>query len=64
MRKDEIEALLAQLDLIETQVFRMVKAEPQLIRRPEVLDLLSNLESTMASLQAVSERYSPQAWRD
>ncbi len=56
MDPDQLEVTLAQLDQAETCVFRLLEAEPDLIRQPEILDVLMHLKSAIAALQGVGQR--------
>jgi hypothetical protein len=56
MDPDQLEVALAQLDQAETCVFRLVEAEPDLIRQPEILAVLMHLKSAITALQGAGER--------
>ena len=63
MDPNQLELALAQLDQAETYVFRIVEAEPDLIRQPEILDVLMHLKSAITALQTLSQRSSDQGGR-
>jgi hypothetical protein len=54
----------AQLDQAETCVFPLVESEPDLIRQPEMLNVLTHLKGAINSLQAVGQRARLQADRE
>ncbi len=56
MDRDELERALTQLDQAETCVFRLVELEPDLIRQPEILDVLTHLKSAIDSLRAAGRK--------
>lgn len=56
MHADEFELALAKLDQAESCVFRLVEAEPDLIRQPEILDILMHLKNAISSLQTLGQR--------
>ena len=61
MNRDELERALTQLDQAETCVFRLVEMEPDLIRQPEILDVMTHLKSAIASLRAAGSKASTSA---
>jgi hypothetical protein len=56
MDRDELDRALTQLDQAETCVFRLVELEPDLIRQPEILDVLTHLKSAIESLRAAGHK--------
>jgi hypothetical protein len=51
MDRDRLETAIMQLDQAETCVFRLVESEPDLIRHPEILEVLTHLKHAHNSLQ-------------
>ena len=56
MDRDELERALAQLDQAESCVFRLVELEPDLIRQPEIVAVLTHLKSAIDSLKAAGNK--------
>ena len=56
MDSDELERALMQLDQAESCVFRLVELEPDLIRQPEILDVLTHLKGAIESLRAAGRK--------
>jgi hypothetical protein len=56
MDRDELERALTQLDQAETYVFRLVELEPDLIRQPEIVAVLTHLKSAIDSLKAAAQK--------
>lgn len=56
MDRDELERALTQLDQAETCVFRLVELEPDLIRQPEIVAVLTHLKSAIESLRVAGQK--------
>jgi hypothetical protein len=56
MKTDELERALTQLDQAEACVFQLVESEPDLIRQPEIVAVLTHLKSAIDSLRTAGHR--------
>lgn len=52
----QLEQVLAQMELAENSLFRLLEAEPAMIHQPELQDVLSHLKGAVASLEAAKKR--------
>jgi hypothetical protein len=56
MDSAELERLLAQLEGTENGLFRLIEAEPAVIREPKVQEALAHLKGALESLGAAKDR--------